>query len=105
MLRKSLSSDAAASLATALARHAVIAGSLGPLSNQMDACATPPCSFASSRMTRADVMCCPAAALAIVLEIIMAAWSSARGGKASPAVVVINWASVAAMVVMGSMLL
>jgi hypothetical protein len=71
MLRRSLSSDAAASLITALTRAASATGSLRPPSNQTVACSAPPRSLASSRMIREESMSTPIAALAIVLAIAM----------------------------------
>src|SRR3984957_7351557 len=66
MLRKSLSSDAAAALATAFARAADGIGSLAP-SNQTVASGRPPSSLQRSRMIRAESIRAPGAALAKVL--------------------------------------
>ncbi len=82
-MRRSLSSDAAASLSTALTRAAPATGSLGPAWYQTDASGRPPRSRARSRMIWADLMPVPQAALAIVLAIIMAAWSTACAGRSA----------------------
>src|SRR6185369_774574 len=97
MLRRSLSSDAAASLTTALTRAASATGSLRPPSNQTVACSAPPRSLASSRMIREESMSTPIAALAIVLAIAMRARSSASGGRSLTLVLVTNRASSPAM--------
>src|SRR6185369_2405725 len=97
MLRRSLSSDAAASLITALTRAASATGSLRPPSNQTVACSAPSRSLASSRMIREETMSTPIAALAIVLAIAMRARSSASGGKSVTLVLVTNRASSPAM--------
>src|SRR5579871_923860 len=81
MLRRSLSSEAAASLITALTCAASVAGSLAPESNHSEASGVPPRSQASSRMMAADSSRLPIAALARVLAINIAAWSSAASGK------------------------
>ena len=56
MLRRSLSSQAAASLITALTCAASASGSFGPSSNQIEASGRPPRSRAKLRMIRADWM-------------------------------------------------
>src|SRR5438093_664794 len=76
MLRRSLSSEAAASLMTALTRAASAMGSLRPPSNQRVACSAPPRSLASSRMIREETMSAPIAARAIVLAITIRARSA-----------------------------
>src|SRR5947208_8738116 len=81
MLRRSLSSAAAASLMTAFTRAASAMGSAAPPSNHTVASAAPPRSLASSRMIREDTMSAPIAALAIVLAITIRARSSASGGR------------------------
>jgi hypothetical protein len=80
MLRISLSSDAAASLATALHRVALRAGSLEEL-NQTVAASTPPDSISSWRTIRAEGIVNPTAALAIVLAKLILARSSVMGGR------------------------
>src|SRR5213593_1082045 len=99
MLRRSLSSEAAASLITALTRAASAMGSLRPPSNQRVACAAPPRSFASSRMIREETMSAPIAALAIVLAITIRARSSASGGRSVTLVLARNRASSPAMLI------
>ena len=59
VLRKSLSSDAAASLIIALTRAALTSGSFGPASNQIDASAWPPRALARSRAIFADEIFAP----------------------------------------------
>src|SRR6266850_7305803 len=100
MLRRSLSSEAAASLITALTRAASALGSLRPPSNQRVACAAPPRSFASSRMIREEAMSAPIAALAIVLAITIRARSSASGGRSVTFVLARNRASSPAMLIL-----
>ena len=73
ILRRSLSSDAAASLMTALTCAASPAGSFLPLPNHNAASGVPPRSEARSRMICADCRVDPIAALAIVLAISIAA--------------------------------
>ena len=73
IFRKSLSSEAAASLMTALTCAASATGSLGPVSNQIEASGVPPRSLARSRMIVEDAIPEPKAALAMVLAISMAA--------------------------------
>ena len=73
MLRRSLSSDAAASLSIAFTRAAWLTGSFSPISNQMDESGRPPCSRARSRTIWADSIVVPKAALAKVLAITIAA--------------------------------
>src|SRR4030095_8475387 len=97
MLRRSLSSEAAASLITALTRAASAMGSLRPPSNQRVACSAPPCSLASSRMIREETMSTPIAALAIVLAITIRARSSASGDSSVTFVLARNRASSPAM--------
>src|SRR5688572_24276927 len=80
MLRMSLSSDAAASLATALHLAALRVGSWAP-SNHAVACAAPPHSISSSLTMRADGIATPAAALATVLARLIRARSKASGGR------------------------
>src|ERR1700675_2664751 len=99
MLRRSLSSEAAASLITAFTRAASATGSLRPPSNQRVACSAPPRSFASSRMICEDTMSEPIAALAIVLAITIRARSSASGGRSLTFVLVRNRASSPAMLI------
>jgi hypothetical protein len=96
MLRRSLSSEAAASLITAFTRAASGAGSFRP-SNQTVASALPPRSIAISRMIREETMSEPIAALAIVLAITMRARSRASCGRSSALVLVTNRASSRAM--------
>ena len=98
MLRRSLSSEAAASLASAFTR-AVAATERRVPSNQTVACGAPPFSFSISRMMRADAMSCPMAALATVLAMLIAARSSVTGGRSSTLVLVRNSASSPAMVI------
>src|SRR5439155_13023709 len=97
MLRRSLSSEAAASLITALTRAVSAMGSLRPPSNQRVACAAPPRSLASSRMIREETMSAPIAALAIVLAITIRARPSASGGRSVTFVRARNRASSPAM--------
>src|SRR6266478_5393437 len=104
MLRRSLSSEAAASLITALTRAASAMGSLRPPSNQRVACSAPPRSMASSRMIREETMSTPIAALAIVLAIAIRARSSASGGRSSTLVFVTKRASSPAMLIDSSSL-
>src|SRR5262245_50954690 len=99
MLRRSLSSEAAASLITAFTRAASATGSLRPPSNQIVASAVPPRSVASSRMILEDTISEPIAALAIVLAITMRARSSARGGRSFTLVPVTKRASSPAMLI------
>jgi hypothetical protein len=73
MLRRSLSSEAAASLITALTCAASATGSFGPASNHSEASATPPRSRARSRMMVEESIPAPSAALASVLAISIAA--------------------------------
>src|SRR6187549_4093903 len=79
MLRRSLSSLAAASLATALTRAAAAGGNRVP-SNHTAACDAPPARNSSSRMMRADGMLNPIAALATVLARLIFARSRATSG-------------------------
>ncbi len=83
MLRRSLSSEAAASLSMALTRAASMTGSLPAWSNQTVASGVPPFSRASSRAMRAERMSVPAAALASVLAMTIRALSIAAGGRSS----------------------
>src|SRR4029077_245056 len=99
MPRRSLSSEAAASLITALTRAASAMGSLRPPSNQRVACSAPPRSSASSRMIREETMSTPIAALAIVLAITIRARSSASGGRSVTFVLARNRASSPAMLI------
>src|SRR5262245_55466516 len=101
MLRRSLSSEAAASLITALTRAASGTGSFRP-SNQTVASAVPPRSIAISRMSRAETMSEPIAALAIVLAITMRARSRASCGRSSVLVLVTNRASSRAMLMVSA---
>jgi hypothetical protein len=71
--RRSLSSEAAASLMIALTCAASATGSFGPASNHSEACGAPPRSRASSRTMRAETISRPHAALASVLAISIAA--------------------------------
>ena len=80
VLRMSLSSEANASLSTALTCATSLTGSFVP-SNHTVASGLPPCSFARSRMMRADSMEEPAAALASVLAMMILACSTAFGGR------------------------
>src|SRR5438046_7652629 len=96
-LRRSLSSEAAASLMTAFTRAASAMGSAAPPSNHTVASAAPPRSFASSRMIREETMSTPIAALAIVLAITIRARSSASGGRSVTFVLARNRASSPAM--------
>ena len=73
MLRRSLSSEAAASLITALTCAVSAIGSFGPASNHNEASALPPRSRARSRMMTEDSIPAPSAALASVLAISIAA--------------------------------
>jgi hypothetical protein len=100
MLRRSLSSEAAASLATALTCAAPATSSFFSCENQTDACGAPPRASASSRMARAEGMATPAAALARVLARLILARSSASAGSVPSAVVVTSRASSPAMVFM-----
>src|SRR6266446_1584465 len=103
MLRRSLSSEAAASLITAFTCAASATGSAPP-SNHSVASAAPPRSLASSRMIREDTMSTPIAALAIVLAIAIRARSSASGGRSSTLVPVTKRASSPAMLIDSSSL-
>ena len=94
-LRRSLSSDAAASLSIALTRATSFTGSFAP-SNQIVASGLPPRSFASSRTMRAESMSEPGAALANVLAMIIFACSTAFAGRSSNRVRLRNCASVSA---------
>jgi len=100
MLRISLSSEAAASLATAFTRAAQAAESFAP-SNQMVACAAPPFSFSIERIIRADGIVKPVAALATVLARLILARSRARAGKFSVGVEVTKSASSEAILMIG----
>src|SRR5215469_16532612 len=82
MLRRSLSSEAAASLDIALTRAACAIGSF-VRSNQSPASGRPPCSLARSRTMRAEPIWKPDAALAKVLARTILACSIAFGGKAA----------------------
>src|SRR5215469_12284986 len=82
MLRRSLSSEAAASLITALTCATSAAGSFGPGSNHIDASALPACSRARARMMAEDSIPEPNAALASVLAISIFACSSDLPGQA-----------------------
>jgi hypothetical protein len=53
ILRRPLSSDAAASLISAFVRATPTIGSFSPGANQTDACGRPPATIARSRMIRA----------------------------------------------------
>jgi hypothetical protein len=97
MLRRSLSSEAAASLITAFTRAASATGSRRPPSNQTVASGLPPRSVASSRMIREETMSAPIAALAIVLAITIRARSGASGGRSPTLVLTRNPASSPAM--------
>ncbi len=83
MLRRSLSSDAAASLMTAFTRAAAATGSFSAAPNQSVAWRLPPRSHSSARMILDDSMVEPSAALAMVLEISISAYSMACGGRSS----------------------
>jgi len=97
MLRRSLSSEAAASLITAFTRAASATGSAPPPSNHTVASGAPPRSLASAWMIREDTMSAPIAALAIVLAITIRARSSASGGNSLTLVPVTKRASSPAM--------
>ena len=89
MLRRSLSSLAAASLATALTRAAAPGGSFVP-SNHTVEFGAPPARRSSSRMTRADGIVKPIAALATVLARLIFARSNATSGMSSALVATAN---------------
>jgi hypothetical protein len=99
MLRRSLSSEAAASLIIAFTRATSATGNFRSPSNQIVACAVPPRSLASSRMIFEDMMSEPIAALAIVLSITIRARSSASGGRSLTFVRVRNCANSPAMLI------
>src|SRR5258707_15447949 len=104
MFRRSLSSDAAASLITALTRAASDAGNFEPGSNQTDASRVPPRSRERSRMIAEDSSPAPIAALARVLAISIAACSTACGGRSAEEVPVKNSAKSRATVIVQSSL-
>lgn len=79
-LRRSLSSDAAASLNMAFTRTATVSGSRVE-SNHSEHCGAPPCSIARSRTIRADSILSPDAALARVLARIILVCFTAFGGR------------------------
>ena len=81
ILRRSLSSDAAASLITAFTRAAAATGSFSAAPNQTVASGLPPRVTSSARMIRDDSMVEPSDALATVLEISISAHSMALGGR------------------------
>src|SRR5215469_3307887 len=83
MLRRSLSSEAAASLITAFTWATSATGSFGPGSNHTDASALPLRSRARSRMMTEDSMPAPSAALASVLAINIFACSTACAGRSA----------------------
>src|SRR5271156_4678836 len=105
MLRKSLSSEAAASLSTALTWIALATGNFSPASNQTAASRRPLLSCARARTMRADSIPVPQAALAMVLAITIAAYSNARPGRSAVFVSVRNVASWRATVIGRSFLL
>src|SRR3984893_18996098 len=77
-------------------------GNLGPASNHSEASRIPPRSRASERMIAEDSRSEPIAALAIVLAISIAAYSTACAGRSVTEVPVRNSASSRAMVISGS---
>ncbi len=83
MLRRSLSSEAAASLITALTRAAAATGSFSAAPNQSVASGLPPRSSSSARMILDDSIVEPSDALAIVLEMSISAYSIALGGRSA----------------------
>src|SRR5271165_3028069 len=89
MFLRSLSSEAAASLITALTRAASDTGSFGPESNHTDASPAPPRSRERSRMIADDSSPTPIAALASVLAISIAACSTAWPGRSAEEVPVV----------------
>src|SRR5271165_4784320 len=104
MFLRSLSSEAAASLITALTRAASDTGSFGPESNQTDASLVPPRSLERSRMIADDPSPAPIAALASVLAISIAACSTAWPGRSAEEVPVKNSAKSRATVIAQSSL-
>src|SRR5882757_5134381 len=104
MFRRSLSSEAAASLITAFTRAASDAGNFRRGSNHTDASAVPPRSRARSRMIADDSSPAPIAALASVLAISIAACSTACGGRSAEEVWVKNSARSRATVIAQSSL-
>jgi hypothetical protein len=83
MLRRSLSSEAAASLITAFTRAAAATGTFSAAPNQSVASGLPPRSTSSARMIRDDSSVEPRDALATVLEISISAFSMAWGGRSA----------------------
>ena len=81
MLRKSLSSEAAALLIIALTRAAAAMGSFSAAPNHTVASGLPPRSTSRAWMIFADSSVEPSAALAIVLAISISAYSMAFDGK------------------------
>src|SRR6266853_781902 len=100
MLRKSLSSDAAASLITALTCAASDTGNFGPEANHTEASGLPPRSRARVRIISEDSRPAPIAALAMVLAISIAACSTACRGRSNDDVRVKNSANSRAMVIL-----
>src|SRR5690348_2249088 len=81
MLRRSLSSDAAASLMTAFTRATAATGSFSAGPNHTVASGFPPRSTSSARIIRDDSIVEPSAALASVLDMSIAAYSIAVSGR------------------------